>query len=156
MIKLILSKSENLDKNFFGVISSLKGNIISVLSSKPYSIVKEKTNKICKSKQCLFLDTVADSNYKDVVYLPAENLTSISIAINQAQQSFKGKATIVFDTITNLAIKNDSSILIKFFSFILSRSHEWSADLIFILPNEGVDENLMSLIKQSSDKIEKK
>lgn len=156
MIKLILSKPGNIDKDFISSMKGLKNNIISILSSKPYSMINEKVNKVCKSKSCLFLDTVADSNLDEVVYLPAENLTALSIAINQAQQSFVGKVTLVFDTVTNLSVKNDTSTLIKFFSFILSRSRDWGADLVFILPSEGVDEKLMSIIKQSSDKIERK
>lgn len=156
MIKLVLSKPENVDKDFFSSVQMLKGNTITVLSSKPYSLIVDKIGKICKGKSCLFLDTVSDSNLDQVVYLPAENLTALSIAINQAQQSFTGKVTVVFDTITNLSIKNDVSTLIKFFSFILSRSHEWGIDLVFILPREGVDEKLLSIIKQSSDKIERK
>lgn len=156
MIKLVLSKPENSFKDFTNAVKGVKSNALIILASKPYSFVKNNAKTICSSKKCLFLDAVAQSSQENVVSISAENLTALSIAINQAQQSFDGKVTIVFDSVTNLSIKNDEGTLIKFFSFILSRSRDWNTDLVFVLPREGVDERLMSIIKQSSDRIEKK
>lgn len=156
MIKLILSKQDRLDKTFIDSVKKAGSNVILVLSLKPYNLINEKLNFACKNKNCLFFDTITNSSRDEVVYLPAENLTALSIALNQAQQSFKGKVTVLFDSLTSLAIKNDSSILIKFFSFLFYRSKDWGADLILVLPEEGVDDKLLSIIKQSADKIEKK
>lgn len=156
MIKLILTKPEHLDKGFMESLKKSGKNSIVVLSSKPYSLIKDKLDGACKGKKCLFFDTVSDSKSDNVVYLPAENLTALSIAINQAQQSFDGKVALIFDSITNLSIKNDISILIKFFSFMLSRTREWNIDLVFVLSEEGIDEKILSIIKQSADKVERK
>lgn len=157
MIKLLLTKPDKLSKAFLSTVKGSGKNNILVLASKPYYLIKSEVNKACSGKECLFLDTVAKSDSEEVVYLPAENLTALSIAINQAQQSFAGgKVTVIFDSITNLFIKNDISTLIKFFSFILSRSQDWKIDLVFVLPEEGMDEKLLSIIKQSADKVERK
>jgi hypothetical protein len=156
MIKLIVGKPEKMDRIYNESLKKSGKNIISILSSKPYYSIKQQLEKSCLNKKCLFLDTVAESQGEDVIYLPAENLTALSIAINQAQQPFNGKVTIIFDSITNLSIKNDLSTLIKFFVFILSRVRDWGIDLVIITPSEGLDEKLISIIKQSADKIEKK
>jgi archaellum biogenesis ATPase FlaH len=156
MIKLLLTKPDHLSKAFLSTVKSSGKNNILVLASKPYYLIKSEVNKACSGKECLFLDTVAKSDDESVVYLPAENLTALSIAINQAQQSFSGKVTVIFDSITNLFIKNDISTLTKFFSFILSRSQDWKIDLVFVVPEEGMDEKLLSIIKQSADKVERK
>ena len=157
MIKLLLTKPEHLDKGFIDSLKKSGKNSIVVLSSKPYYLVKGQVNKACVGKKCLFFDTLTESPAdEDVVFLPGENLTALSIAINQAQQSFDGKVTVIFDSITNLSIKNDISILIKFFSFILYRSRDWNIDLVFVLPEEGIDPKLLSIIKQSADKVERK
>lgn len=157
MIKLILTKPEHLSKSFLDTLKKSGKNTIAILSSKPFYLVKEQVTKACIGKQCLFFDTLAKTNEENVVFLPGENLTALSIAINQAQQSFSGgKVTVIFDSITNLLIKNDINTLIKFFSFILSRTEDWHLDLIFVLPEEGLDAKLLSIIKQSADKVEKK
>ena len=155
MIRLILTKPENLHKGFMQSLKKSGKNSIVILSSKPYYLIKDQLKKACTKKKCLFFDTLSQSSEEDVLYLPAENLTALSIAINQAQQSFSGKVTIIFDSITNLSIKNDVSILIKFFSFILYRTKDWDVDLVFVLSEEGIDEKLLSIIKQSADKVER-
>lgn len=157
MIKLVLSKPEKMDLSLGYSVKKAGKNAIVVLSSKPFYSMKEKLDSACKGKSCLFLDTISESGATDqMVYVPGENLTALSIAINQAQQSFNGKVTVVFDSITNLSIKNDVSMLIKFFSFILFRARDWGVDLVFVLPQEGVDEKLLSVLKQSADKVERR
>lgn len=156
MIKLILCKPEKLEQSFILLVRSLKNSGIIVLASKPHHLVGNKIERACGVHSCLFLDTISESDSEKVIYLPAENLTALSIAINQAQQSFSGKVTVVFDSITNLSIKNDVSVLMKFFSFLLTRVREWGVDLVLVLPREGIDEGLLSIIKQSADKIEKR
>lgn len=156
MIKLVLSKSEKLDSSFVDSIRKSGSNVIAVLSLKPYYQLKQKINPACKNKKCLFFDTISKPLDSEVIYLPGENLTALSIAINQAQQSFNGKVTVLFDSITSLSIKNDVSTLIKFFSFLFYKSRDWNSDLVLVLPNEGVDESLLSIIKQSADKIQKR
>lgn len=154
MIKLILTKPEHLNKNYIEAIKKSGEDVISVLCLKPYYLLKEQLKKAGANKEYLFLDTVSPNTAeKNVLSLPAENLTALSIAINQAQQSFGGKVTIVFDSITSLLIKNDPNTLIKFFSFIFSRAADWKVDLVLVMPKEGVDSNILSLITQSADKV---
>ncbi len=154
MIKLILTKPENLNKNFIESIRKSGKDVIGVLCSKPYYLLKEQLKKVGANKKYLFLDTISPNTAeKNVFSMPGENLTALSIAINQSQQSFGGKVTILFDSITSLVIKNDPNTLIKFFSFIFSRVSDWKVDLVLIMPKEGVDGNLLSLITQSADKV---
>ncbi|VVB80279.1 Uncharacterised protein [uncultured archaeon] len=154
MIKLVLSRPEKLEKNFIESLKKSADNTVLVLSSKPYDLLKDDLVKVSKGRHFLFIDTIDKPSENGVIYLSGENLTSLSIAINQSQQSFTGKVTILFDSITNLAIRNNLDVLVKFFSFILYRSHEWDVDLVFVLPKGSTDEKLVALIKQSADKIE--
>jgi hypothetical protein len=91
-----------------------------------------------------------------VVYVPASNLTAISIAINQAQQSFNGKVSVIFDSVSGLGMNNDQAILMKFLLFLIRKSRDWGAELILILPEDALEKKYVELLKQSCDEVKKK
>jgi KaiC/GvpD/RAD55 family RecA-like ATPase len=154
MLKLILTKPEKLEKSLVNVIKSASKNVISILSTRPYSSFHYAVDKVCSKGNCFFIDTLSEPSAENAIYISSENLTSLSIAINQAQQSFKGKSTIVFDSLDNLAIRNPPGVLIKFFMFILTRARDWGADVVIISSKFSSDSQLLNTIKQSVDKVE--
>ena len=128
-----------------------------VLSTRPYSSFKPQFEKICTKKECFFIDTLSEVKSDNSIYINPENLTALSIALSQAQQSMGDKVTIVFDSINNLSIRNESSVLYKFFMFILNKAHDWQADIVLIAAEGGKDSSsLIDLIKQRADKVEKR
>lgn len=156
MIKLILTKPEKVNKVFLENLHKVKGGTLGVLSSKPFYSSKKEFETGCKNKTCLFIDTVSESKGENVIYIDASNLTGLSIAINQGIQGLGKNPSIVFDSLSNLSIRNNPEVLIKFISFILKKSLDWKSNLILILPDESSNEKLISVIKQAADKVEKK
>ncbi len=155
MIRLVLTKPEKMNLVFFENLEKTKGEVLGILSLKSFYSSKKELKFKCKNKNCFFIDTVSELKEEGVIYVNASNLTELSIAIHEGIQGLKNPS-IIFDSLTNLSIKNQPEVLMKFILFILKRSQNWLCDLIFILPEEKTNEKLISVIKQFSDKVEKK
>lgn len=156
MITVILTKPEKMNKLFVERIKKSKGDVVGVLSSKPYFSVESELKNSCKSKQCLFIDTVSESKGENVIYIDPSNLTGLSIAINQALQGLGKKTNIIFDSVSNLSIRNNQEVLSKFLMFIMSKSRDWKAEVILVLPEDDSNSKIVSVAKQAADKIEVK
>ena len=139
---------------FLENLKKSKGNVLGVLCSKPYFSIETELNKSCKGKECFFIDTVSESKGENILFVDPSNLTGLSIAINQSLQSLGGKTFIIFDSLTNLSIRNDPEILAKFMMFILTKSKDWKSEVIVILSEGSLNERLVSIIKQTADKVE--
>lgn len=155
MSKLILTRSEKVTQAFLNSVKNTKTNVVAVLSSKPYMLLRNNLAKSCKGKECVFIDTVEKIDSDEVIYIPSSNLTALSIAINQALQPM-GKCIVIFDSFASLSINNSPDVLIKFFSFVLRKSKDWNSEMILVASEEGADPKLISMIKQFVDKVEKK
>jgi hypothetical protein len=156
MVKLILADGEKIKNVFLDEIKHSGKNVVGVLSSKSFAVYKSSLDKACHNKNCFFVDTVTEEDGENVVYIPSSNLTAISIAVNQAQQSFSGKTSIIFDSISGLTVSNEQGVLIKFLLFLINKSRDWKADLILILPEDALEKKYLELLKQSSDEVKKK
>ena len=120
MIKLVITKPEKIEASFTKEMKGCKGSVVAVLLTRPYSSFMPVIKKSCNSRSCFFIDTLREEEASNLVYINPENLTGLSIAINQAQQSLGGKVTIIFDSINNLATRNSAAVLAKFVSFLLN------------------------------------
>ncbi len=156
MIKLVLTKSEKVESSFVAEIRSTKGNVIAVLGTRPYSSFRPLVKTTCTNRNCFFIDTLMDQEDKNLIYVNPENLTGLSIAINQAQQTMGGKVTIIFDSVNNLAFRNGVGTLSKFFSFIFSKSLDWKAEIVIVGSENPKVSEILDLIKQRADKVVKK
>jgi len=157
MIKLLITPSEKASSSFLNAVkNSSRKNTLCVLCSKSLLLIETKVKDACKGKTCSFIDTVSESKEQNVVYIPPANLTALSIAINQTQQSFKDKSTIIFDSISGLAVRNNPNTLIKFLLFLIKKSTDWGSDLILILPEKTMPEDFIATLSSSVDKVEKR
>jgi hypothetical protein len=156
MIKLVLTKSEKMETSFVAEVKSSRGNIVAVLGTRPYSSFKPLMKATCTKRSCFFIDTLMDQEGDNLVYVNPENLTGLSIAINQAQQAIGGKVTIIFDSVNNLALRNNLGTLSKFFAFILNKSADWNAEITILGSESPKVSEILDLIKQRADKVVKK
>lgn len=154
MITVLLTKPEKMDKLFIERIKKTKGGVLGVLSSKPYFSFENELKKSCKNKQCIFIDTVSESKGANVIFIDPSNLTGLSIAINQALQGLSGKTNIIFDSVSNLSIRNNPEVLSKFLMFVITRSRNWKAEVTLIISEDSYNAQVVSVIKQSADKVE--
>jgi hypothetical protein len=157
MIKLFITPAEKASTLFLSLVknSSMK-NTLCVLSSKSLLLIEKKVKDACKGKECFFIDTVSENKKQNTIYIPPANLTALSIAINQTQQSFKDKSTIIFDSISGLAVRNNPNTLIKFLLFLIKKSTDWGSDLILILPEKTMPDDFVATLSSSVDKVEKR
>jgi homospermidine synthase len=155
MVELLITDGENVKKQFLKTMGSSGKNLIAILSSKSYSVYKNDFNKVCTGKNCLFIDTVMEEKDGDVIFIPPTNLTALSIAINQAQQSFSGKVSIIFDSVSGLSVANNPQILIKFLLFIINKSRDWGSNVFIIVARDALPKDLLELLKQSTDNVRK-
>ncbi len=153
MIKLIVTKSEKVQDLFVSSVKKFsKMSGVCVLVAKPYSAVADKL----KSSSIIFIDTLAESEEENVIYVPPSNLTALSIAVNQALQSFEGKKFLVFDSFATLTVRNPPKVVSKFALFLLERVRTWDVEAVIIVTKEATDAELLAVLKQSVDKVEEK
>jgi hypothetical protein len=156
MIKLLITPPNKANDLFLSTVKASKMNTLCVLSSKSLILLGTKMKNACAGKKCFFIDTINEAEKTDTIHIAPENLTALSIAINQAQQSFSDKPTIVFDSISGLAVRNDPKVLIKFLLFLIKKSSEWGSNITFILPEKTMPEDFVAVLSSSVDKVEKK
>jgi len=157
-VTLILSKGEKSHDSFISWVSKKKHDGVCVLMTRPYSAVSValKKKKINLEK-LFFIDTVGKSESKNVVSVSVENLTALSISIKEALQSFpKNHPFLIFDSISILALHNDVKLVTRFLLFIINKLREWKFDGCFIVDSSTTDASLLSILKQSVDRVEGK
>lgn len=154
MIKLILTKPDNLRKVALGTFKAQKSSTINVLCGSSFDSILKTQSWVAK-KKAIFIDTISESDDERVIFVPASNLTGVSIAINQAAQSFRGHVVVVFHSLASLILKNEVNSVGKFISFIIQRAAVWGVDVSFVFSEEGVSPVIANLLKQNADKIVK-
>jgi KaiC/GvpD/RAD55 family RecA-like ATPase len=152
MIKLILTKAEDVQKKFIESIKKKKGSGVVILTTKSFAGI----DKTLKDKgNILFVDTVGSGEQNNVINTAPSNLSALSITISEGLQAMKSdKKFLVFDSIMPLLIHNDAKSVSKFFLFIIEKLREWDVDTDIIATSEKIDEEVVSLIIQGVDKVE--
>lgn len=152
MSQLIVTKPEKINRIFLETLKRYNKNAIVVLDSKPFMILRKDLSKCrTKTRECVFIDTVEGVENEEAIYIPSSNLTALSIAINQALQPL-GKAMVIFNSIASLTVNNSPEVLIRFFSFILSKSKDWGSEVVIIVSAED-DQKVVSMLKQFVDEV---
>ncbi|VVB81717.1 Uncharacterised protein [uncultured archaeon] len=157
MITLIITKSEKVQEAFLNSVKKLRTQGVCVLLVKSYSAIAGLLAKnSVKTSNFLFIDTLSSSELDNVIYVPQEDLTGLSISISAALQSLPEKAALVFDSFSTLSIKHDSKVVAKFARFLSQRLHYWKTEAVIIVAKESTDPELLAVLKQSVDKVEEK
>ena len=79
------------------------------------------------------------------------DLTSVSIAIDQAIGSMKGEKFIVFDSVNTLLNYNNESVVIRFMHSMTAKMRSENARAV-ILSVDGMNEKISSQLSQFCDK----
>lgn len=139
------------------VVSRQGGYWIYVTVNKPFAALKDRMlkDKIDISG-VFFIDMAAgpsginrDSN---CLYLGnPRDLTSVSIAIDQAIYSMKHKKIVVFDSVNTLLNYNNETIVIRFLHALVGKMRMRNAKLILLWVGSP-KENIISQLAQFCDK----
>jgi len=103
------------------------------------AITKTTHEKIKKTKNCLFIGT-------------PENLSDISISMDQAVTSLPGKEKFLFfDSLSTLLIYNDVTTVARFIHFLSGKMRAWKVTGIIISLQKKGNEDLINELLQFCD-----
>lgn len=130
-----------------------------VTLNKPYSVMKSvfERSKI-DTRLIIFIDAVTKTagkakKTKDCLFIGnPENLSDISIAMDQAVRALPGKDKFLFfDSLNTLLIYNETLTVIKFIHFLASKMRVWKVKGIIISLEKKGNEELINELSQFCD-----
>ncbi|MEM2925059.1 MAG: ATPase domain-containing protein [Methanocellales archaeon] len=163
-IILVLAKAENYTKAVLKLIEYAvnikKEPGVYVTLNKPYVAMKKLLENKVDLRMLIFIDAFTQlaggkpEKSEGVLFLNnAEDLTGLSIALDQAVKSIPTKQKFVFlDSLSTLLIYNKSGSVTKFIHFLTCKMRLWEIDGIFISLDEE-DDQVISKLKMFCDKI---
>lgn len=134
-----------------------------VTLNKPFAVIKKELqkNKV-NTGMIIFIDAVTETGgkakkTKDCLFIGnPENLSDISIAMDQAVRALPGEGKFVFfDSLSTLLVYNNANTVVKFIRFLATKMREWKVKGIIISLQRESDNELIDLLTQVCDlKIE--
>lgn len=163
-IVLVLAKAENYTKAVLKLIEHAvnikKEPGVYVTLNKPYASMKKLLENKVDLRMLIFIDVFTQlaggklEKSEGVLFLNnAEDLTGLSIALDQAVKSIPTKQKFVFfDSLSTLLIYNKSGSVTKFIHFLTCKMRLWEINGIFISLDEE-DDQVISKLKMFCDRI---
>ena len=157
-VNLVITGSDKTSSLFASRLEAVSGqNGVCVLLTRRYSEIKPVfSKKDIRSNGFIFIDQ-SYSDEPNVIHTSLEDLTLLSITLNQAVQSLpRNNRFLAFDSFSALTLYNSARVVSKFAFFIVQQMREIGVDCLFVVGREGLDAGLLSTLKQCADKIEEK
>ncbi|GEM_PF-3230171 len=158
MIKLIIiKKAEKIFQTIINIlVTQKKRKTICILLTKPvHEIINElKKNKI-NPENALFITTQENQEKNCLTFNPAD-LTTLSILIQEAITILPKDALVIFDSFSTLEVYNSPNKLMQFATFLINKMRIRNKDLIILNILQKEETPVYSILKQFTDKIEKK
>lgn len=150
------SKYSDVTRDIFSIMSKSGGYWIYVTINKPFSAIRDSfIRKKIDISGIFFIDMASSSGAKkdaNCLYLgDPHDLTSVSIAIDQAIGSMKGEKFIVFDSVNTLLNYNNESVVIRFMHSMTAKMRAEGARAV-ILSVGSVNEKVSAQLTQFCDK----
>jgi len=136
-------------------------NIIYITTNKPYSFIVNsfKKNKINTDK-IFFIDCISKqikektNDEGNCVFIQSpQDLTTISIAANEAIKKISGNKILFLDSLSVLLVYNDSNTIGKFSNFLLNKMRASDVDTIMLALESDADKNIIKQIESFSDEV---
>lgn len=155
LINVRPEKYHEITREIFRTMSKSGGYWIYVTVNKPISALKESfVRKKLDLSGIFFIDMSSGPGIKkdaNCLYLgDPHDLTSVSIAIDQAIGSMKGRKFVVFDSVNTLLNYNNESVVIRFMHSITGKMRAESARAV-ILSVGNMKETVASQLTQFCD-----
>ena len=138
-------------------------NIIYVTTNKPYKYLVNLLNEEkIKTENIMFIDCISkqvsgseDSSEKCVFIDSPQNVTGLSIALNQVITQWGEESTIIFDSLSTLFIYNSEEIIGRFSNFIINKMQLNNISSVFFVLESDMDKKIMSVISSFVDEVRK-
>lgn len=133
-----------------------------VTLNKPFkTMLSLFANKGIDSKMIIFIDAVTKTTESQIekkencLFIGnPENLSDISLAMDQAVRSIPGKDKFLFfDSLDTLLIYNGPAIVAKFIHFLSGKMREWSVKGIIVSLSRESNKELLQELSQFCDMI---
>lgn len=167
MAKIVLHIMDS-SKYFQGVVSLLKKDvkgksIVYVTTNKPYKfIVNTFRKKGVNPDKIFFIDCISKHIKENIeelancVFIESpQNLTAISIAVNESLKNMKGKKVLFFDSLSVLLIYNDSNTVGKFSNFLLNKMRTLDVETIVLALESDAGKDVIKQIESFADEVKK-
>ncbi len=128
---------------------------VCILSTKTYALtsanLKQKNIDLAKY---FFIDTTGKEEHQNVLPIKQNDITSLSLTIQQSAQLFP-KTTVIFDSFTSLTEQIPPEILGKFAEFITAQLSKADVDCDIIIDDKTPPEGLLETLKEIADNVRK-
>ncbi len=157
------------EKYFEGLVSILKNSnakkeIIYVTTNKPYKNIMDILNKRkIKIKKVFFIDCISRHigdklgvEPDNCIFIEGpQNLTTLSIAINEAVKRLSGNKVLLLDSLSTLLLYNDARTIGQFTNFFINKMRAADVETIMLALESDVDKDVIKQIQSFSDKVKK-
>jgi len=136
--------------------------LIYITTNKPYNYVENLLRKEgVKTKEILFIDcisktvnSVPEKEPDNCLFLESpEQITSLSMTINQAIKLIPGDKVVLFDSLNVLLIYNSEQTIGKFSNFIINRLRTKDVDAILIALDSDMDKKIIKTVESFVDEV---
>lgn len=132
-----------------------------VTGNKPYqTMVEFFEDEGIDTEDIFFIDAISkeigggDEERENVVFMDnPRNLTSLSIAISQAQGNISGKKFVFVDSLSDFSLYNNSDVVLEFSHHLTGKMQRWGVAGIIVAVQENVDEEVISHMRRFADRV---
>lgn len=156
---LYLVNPENYLAGVLKIVLSLKSKIvIYVTANRSYYYLSDFfKSKGFEVSNFFFIDctgTAQERDAKNCVFVNSpQNLTEISIAINELAEEVKGDKVLLLDSLSTLLIYNDAEVIGKFSHFFINKLHLSGISTIILALESDLNKDLIMKIESMSDEV---
>jgi|SRR3989344_5023548 len=163
-IALATVDAKNYQKTNLDIIKHLTQNEnipgVYVTLNKPHAVLKKLFDKAnIDSRLIIFIDAVTQIDSSEVkrkdnclLIGNPENLSDISIAMDQAVRAIKGKEKFLFfDSLSTLLVYNKAATVARFIHFLATKMRSWQVKGIIISLRKESDKELINELSQIVD-----
>ena len=116
-----------------------------------------------KTDNILFIDCISnqisksEDDSKKCIFLESpQNITGLSIALNQAIKSLGKETTVIFDSLSTLLIYNSEEVIGRFSNAIISMMQLSNVSGLFFVLESDMDKNILNTISSFVDEVKKR
>lgn len=157
---LLLTESDGLKEaaNLVKQLLERESSVVYVTVNKPSVVVMHYLKRAgARVERVFFVDCATASvsgesaRARNTLFVSPQNLTGLSLAMNELITELPGKKAVVFDSMTTLAVYNPVPTVERFAHFIANKIRLNGADGI-LLASADANKELLTVIKGTCDK----
>ena len=159
-VVLATVKAKDYQKTNLEIVRNLTEDMnipgVYVTLNKPYSAMKDILKKAgIDTRLIIFIDAVTKAEQKkknDCLFIGSpENLSDISIAMDQAVRALPKNKFLFFDSLNTLLVYNEVQTVVKFIHFLASKMRVWKVKGIIISLEKKANKELIDELSQFCD-----